>query len=127
MQDVIPRTDWSVQSQQPYYPPAPAPAPAPAPQVTSPFELPYPDISNLVLSHTKLQQDQQQQHASGGASASLPRRHPRRQERRRNQAGGGSVIAYSDVEKTDIYSSSRVSEISSSTAASIRSRSSRNK
>ena len=123
MQDVIPRTDWSVQSQQPYYPPAPAPAP----QVTSPFELPYPDISNLVLSHTKLQQDQQQQHASGGASASLPRRHPRRQERRRNQAGGGSVIAYSDVEKTDIYSSSRVSEISSSTAASIRSRSSRNK
>ena len=103
------RSDWSVTSQQCYFPP-------PAPVMNSPMELPYPDMSAMML-------PDYHQSASVSVSASLPRRRPERKDKRRKPGLG--VMAYSDIERTEIYSSSRISEISTSTAASTRSRASK--
>ena len=110
------RSDWSVLSQQCYYPP---PAPVTT-QQTSPMELPYPDMVS-VMQQIHRRDQQQEQHRS------LPRRYDRRQDKRRRPGPSGSSLAYSDIEKTEIYSSSKISEVSTSTAASARSRVSKTK
>ena len=108
MADTNIKSDWSVQSGQCYYPPPP-----PDCQV-SPPSLPYPDLSPCVPPPL----------ASHSVSASLPRRSGRR-PRRRRVTGSGAILAFSDMERPEIYSSSRVSEVSSSTAASAMSRASK--
>ena len=116
MADTNVKSDWSVQSSQCYLPPPP-----PTESKLSPMELPYPDMSHILL-------PPQSSHA---VSASLPRRSGRRpggrhgQDRRRRVTGSGAIHAFSDMERPEIYSSSRVSEVSSSTAASAMSRASK--
>ena len=117
MADTNVRSDWSVQSSQCYYPPPPPES------KLSPMELPYPDMSHILL-------PQGPQQTSHSVSASLPRRSGRRpgrhgQDRRRRVTGSGAILAFSDMERPEIYSSSRVSEVSSSTAASAMSRASK--
>ena len=116
MADTTVRSDWSVQSGQCYYPPH-----APESKL-SPMELPYPDMSHIL----PLAPHQ----SSHSVSASLPRRSGRRQgrpDKRRKVTGSGAVLAFSDMERPEIYSSSRVSEVSSSTAASAMSRASKHR
>ena len=110
------RSDWSVPGSQCYYPP-------PAPAAVSPMELPYPDMSHVLMPPSS----SAPRHAAAAMSASLPRRHGQRPDRRRRTAGGSVATAHSDMERTEIYSSSRVSEVSSSTAASLASRASKNR
>ena len=87
----------------------PTPAVSPGYVASSPLELPYPDIFLDTRPHLP----------PPSASASLPRRQSRPEKRR--------TFAHSDVERVEIYSSSRVSEVSSSTCASLRSRQSKNR
>ena len=102
--------DWSVSRQCYQRPPAPS---IDHGSPVSPMELPYPDISHLIINN------------SGTVSNSLPRKSARRHDRRRRNVNG----IQSDVERADqIYCSSRFSEVSSSTAASVSlSKSSRSK
>ena len=86
----------------------PTPVHSPGYIASSPLELPYPDIF--------LDKPSQPPPL---ASASLPRRQSRPEKKR--------TMAHSDVERVEIYSSSRFSEVSSSTCASLRSRQSRSK
>ena len=111
MADTNVRSDWSVQSSQCYFPPPPPES------KLSPLELPYPDMSHCVPCLPPAQ-------SSHSVSASLPRRSGRR-PRRRRVTGSGAILAFSDMERPEIYSSSRVSEVSSSTAASAMSRASK--
>ena len=101
--------DSSSIQKQSYYHPSPAVL-SPGYQPSSPLELPYPDISDIKFLDKPRQ-------SPVSVSASMPRRKVTPEKKR--------AVAHSDVERVEIYSSSRISEISSSTCASLRSRQSK--